>query len=293
MKQKQKVKIICEVLSLTTAVIGAYGGLQYVKNRNINVEENTTSTDTTIINIVGDENMFVQGDNYNDSREITNNYSIVEGASGEGADEVPQAHFYCMNGEYEKARLLYEQDQDWEDEAVLINLGYIYSNRENNTEEDMQKAYEYYQRADCIEAKRNLYVWYWKNALVDDARRLFDYFLDAEDEVFLNYLAYCYDFDSWTDFQDSYTEITADDIWKGLFEWDATYEYQTGMREDIPYDTLEIRWILQNVDYTEGDNTSNPYATYRKYIHRYAKGFEFMERCYSTQDGQLVVLTKQ
>ena len=41
--------------------------------------------------------------------------------------------------------------------------------------------------------------------------------------------------------------------------------YATGYRADIPYDTLDTRWVLQSVDFNECSNcVSNPYATYRK-----------------------------
>ena len=59
--------------------------------------------------------------------------------------------------------------------------------------------------------------------------------------------------------------------------WIATNEYKSGYRSDIPYDTLDTRWVFQSVDYNvcKENCTSNPYATYRKYVRKLGKNVTY------------------
>lgn len=292
--------MLIQVLAFLTAVVALFVGAKLIMNigldnQNIIGDGNTASQNTTNINLNGSGGKVVVGDEnttYNNTYQSTNN-TFVEVSELEGStDELLQAHFYCMDGEYDKAKLIYEKQQYQTDKAVMINLGYIYANKDRGDEEDALKAIHYYQQADCVEAKRNLYVCYLKNGMVDEAKTLFEKFLNAQDEVFLNYLARCYDLASLDEVNAKINSTSVDELWSNLFEWEATNQLLTGFAEELPYDTLETRWVLQNADVETGENKSHTVATYRMYIYRFAKGYGIMEECYCTQNGELCILSE-
>lgn len=75
-------------------------------------------------------------------------------------------------------------------------------------------------------------------------------------------------------------------VYRVLSDWEYTNDYARGYRDDIPYDTLDTRWVLQGVDYNEckEECVSNPYGIYRKQTRQIAVDSEYSNVTASCDD---------
>ena len=250
------------------------------ENENKNI---ITSTDEIVneernVNMDWD-NVSISGDvNVGNTNIINNSYQY----DFETIDELTQANIYMQTGKYDEALSIYQNEEYSEDKAVLINLGYLYGNDLTYYGVDIQKAADFYIKADCIEGYRNLLALCLKNGELKTAEDILIQLIDVGDDVTVEYIHSCL---AGTDYEN--IEVLSSDvanIISALIQWIYYDQWYKGFNP--PEDTFLDRWIFQGIDYSATGNTNYPYVTYRKQIRIFYNCIDMIEKCYYiTEDG--------
>lgn len=263
---------ICAILA---ALLGVSG---------LVIWNNTKITNSTV-NFNEGENI-VNGDaSIDNSTNITYEFNTTTEKEGNILD---MAHAACMEGDYDTAFDLYKER---EEPVASINIGYIYAHGLSYVGEDIQKAEEYYLKAGCIEADRNLFILYLENGMVDEAvQKCTELLWTLDDDITWDYIANCLYKKSWVDYQEE-TGCTKADFsfdMNFLYEWKYIDNYYRGYNP--PSNTASMQWILQGVDFDVGDGVNHPYSVYRAQMRVYAMGVNVIENMYYELDGKLYPL---
>lgn len=264
---------VCAILGTILAVIlGGSGLAYYISTRNI---------DTTIYNSSGEN--IVNGDVHIDN---STDVSYTINGQIQSTDEVVDlAYTACLEGDYDKAYVLYKNSDE---QIALLNLGYILAHGLSYVGEDVQKAEEYYHKADCIEAERNLFIFYLDNGMKEEAQEKCKELLwTLSDDVTWDYITNCIYQKSWNDYQEE-TGNTKDDFtfdFNDLYEWKYIDNYYQGYNP--PSDTSRIRWIFQGMDTESGNKMNHSYCIYREQIRVFSVGVDKMENMYYELGGEL------
>ena len=247
-------------------------------DNNINISADEVVDEEQNINMDWD-NVSISGDvNVGNTNIINNSYQY----DFETIDELTQANIYMQSGKYDEALSIYQNEEYSEDKAVLINLGYLYGNDLTYYGVDIQKAADFYIKANCIEGYRNLLALCLKNGELKTAEDILIQLIDVGDDVTVEYIHSCL---AGTDYEN--IEVLSSDaanIISALIQWIYYDQWYEGFNP--PDDTFSDRWIYQGTDYLSTDSTNHPYVTYRKQIRIFYKCIDMIEKCYYiTEDG--------
>lgn len=246
---------------------------------------NNTKISNSTVNYNEGENI-VNGDaSIDNSTNITYEFNTTTEKEGNILD---MARAACMEGDYDKALDLYKER---EEPIASINIGYIYAHGLSYVGKDIQKAEEYYLKAGCIEADRNLFILYLENGMVDEAvQKCTELLWTLNDDITWDYIANCLYQKSWDEYQEE-TGCTKEKFsfdMNLLYEWEYIDNYYRGANPSS--DTQRMRWILQGDDFEVGDGENHPYSIYRAQICVYAMRVEMMETMYYELNGKLYPL---
>lgn len=267
---------LCTIIgALVTVILGGAGIVYYINYLNLN---------STIYHNNGEN--IVNGDMHIDkSSEVSYNSYVYNSNSNDSLD---MAYAACLEGDFNTAYHIFKESKE---AVALINMGYIYTYGFSYVGEDIQKAEECYQKADCVEADRNLFILYLKNGMMDEAvDKCVELLWTWDDNVTWDYIANCLYQKTWVEHQEETGCTKADfsfDI-NLLYEWKYIDNYYRGYNP--PSNTASMQWILQGVDFDVGDGVNHPYSVYRAQMRVYAMGVNVIENMYYELDGKLYPL---
>lgn len=271
-----KITIIKGIVAIITAIVGVTTGI---------IIWNSTKIVDSTITYNNAENA-VRGDAYIDNS--TNITYKTEYIQNEELDIMDRAKIACQEGDFDTAFDLYKER---EAKDALINMGYIYAYGYSYMGEDIQKAEEYYIKANCVEAKRNLLILYIENEMDEKVKKLCAELLwSIDDAITWDYISNCLYKKSWDSYQEE-MGITKEDFSfniNQLYEWEYSDSYYRG--ENPPSDTTRKRWIIQGIDFESGEGYNHSYSVYRAQVRSYAIGIENMESLYFENEGKLYML---
>lgn len=271
-----KITIIKGVVAIITTIFGVTTGLIIWNNNKI--------VDSTIT--YNDAENIINGDvNIDNSTNIT--YE-TEHMQSEELGVLDRARIACQEGDFDTAYDLYKER---EEKVSLINIGYIYAHGNSYVGKDIEKAEAAYIKANCVEAKRNLFVLYIENGMTEKAKGLcMELLWSIDDEVTWDYISNCLYEKSWESYKEE-MGITKEEFsfdLSQLHEWEYSDSYYRGYNP--PSDTDRKRWIIQGMDFDSGEGYNHPYFVYRAQVRTYAIGIENMESLYFERDGELYIL---
>lgn len=265
----------CTVLAAFIA-----NGVSNNQTNTIKVEDNSG----TIIN--GDGNSYVEGDvNYDNSIKTTYSISVDNSSS---IQQLKAAQKACINGDYDIAYDIYAERNET---IAKLNLGYIYANGLSYVGEDIEKAEKCFKEADCIEAKRNLFILYIESDRGEDAKNLLINLLwNIDDNVTWDYIANCLYGQSWDEYQNENnidkSQFSFD--FSLLYEWEDTNGEYRGYNP--PSGTMQTRWVCRGVDFAVGEGVNHPYIIYGSQTRKYAKEISIMSSMYYENEGMLYAI---
>lgn len=252
------------------------------------IGDSSESGDISVTNdegtvMVGDGNTYVGGDiNYDNSTNVTYSLDVTKASND---DKLKMAQRACVEGDYDIAYDIYIESDE---QIALLNLGYIYANGISYVGEDKKKAEECYKKANCLEAKRNLLIFYLENERVEEAQILFVELLwGIDDKVTWDYVANCLFNQSWDEYQaeNGIEKETFSFDFSKLYEWEETDNYYRGFNP--PGDTIQTRWIWQGTDFDTSGESNHSYDVYRAQRCVFTKGWDTMQCMYYEVDGKL------
>ena len=272
-ENKLKITLIKGIVAIITAVFGVTTGI-IIWNNNKIVDSTVTYNDAE--NII---NGNVQIDN------STNITYETENIQSEALGVLDRARLACQEGDFDTAFDLYK---DREEKVALINIGYIYAHGNSYVGKDVEKAEAAYMSANCIEAKRNLFILYIENEMREEAKGLcMELLWSIDDEVTWDYLSNCLYQKPWKSYEEE-MEVSKKEfsfILDQLYEWNDSDSYYRGYNP--PSNTERKCWKYQGTDFESGEGYNHPYFVYRAQVRTYAKGIENMEALYFESDGKL------
>ncbi len=300
MKKKYIVAIIIPII--TTVIAGIFGIIhaRITSNSNSedksvqaeNVKENITNisypeSDLTQIDNIKENTIYISYDYRTEEILTNNNYNTIYnfGESTDGYEEILllMAEDYYKSEKYDLAIKAYSLECLSDNKVALTNLGYIYAHGFDEHEPDEQKAKEYYLKADCIEASRNLLALYLSNSeehKEESIELLKDLLFRKNDDVTWDFVSLCLFDKVWED----YAETT--DIQKEEFKFDfyGLYDrwiYQGGSEGlYVPDDGEGIQYVLTGWDIVAGDNFNNYFVSYDVFKKPYLAYMELIDKMY-------------
>lgn len=166
----------------------------------------------------------------------------------------------------------------------------IYANFEEASEDNIQKAIDYYKAANTVEADRNLLALYLKNRMDDEALSLMNSLLEQKDIIVCDFVSFSL-FGKPADqsaTEQLFINANADNIMSLMFEWIDTTNYYRGFNP--PTDSALSRWIFQGTDFTVSGSANHPYSVYREQRAKCAEYISTLEKTYYMYDGRLLQL---
>lgn len=301
-KSKKVIKLISIFVSLVTTIIVAVSEVIQASYNRKKEGENVISNqvEETVINGVaydgdgGSINSNIKIENISGDKVISNqwesvaNNTIIKLREETDKELLLEAATFCSDGEYDRARVLYERGEIINYKSSLINLGYIYAKGLSIVGMNYGKAEEYYKMAGCIEAKRNLLALYLYTYQDQQVMAILSELFDAGDKITMEYLCYClYNMSLEEYCENSDNEINISELnIEDLYNW----EYDGGEYRGYnpPANTVSSRWIFSGIDFDS--EYSTPYAIYKRQSQRYTKGVNMLEQLYYEEDGILYAI---
>ncbi len=137
--------------------------------------------------IEGDNVNYVEGD-VNIDNSVKNTYDVDISTMNE-ENKLDIARDACIEGDFDKAYDIYSESDE---KVAMINLGYIYANGYAYVGKNVERAEEYYVKADCTEAKRGLFILYLENGMMEKAQAVCsDLLWEIDDKLTWDYIANC------------------------------------------------------------------------------------------------------
>lgn len=269
--QKAKWRAINNLLKVIIEIIGLFAISSIVIFKNI-------GDNNFIFHHIGDDATIT----VDQSTTETNIYQFDS-----ALDILEQANIMLRKGEYDEALLAYEDTKCAKNQAVLINLGYLYGNGLTLKGEDIDKAISLYLEADCVEAKRNLLALYLKHRMYDEAESILAVLLDGQDKITIECVAKSlYEGTEYPEANE--IEIKSDKVallidylieWKYIDNWYRGY--------NPPSDTRNTMWIFQGIDFAVDNSVNHPISSYRECVRLFVQGIQDIEKCYYLEDDVL------
>lgn len=259
-------------------------------NNNVHVEADSSINDSTYVNDVsveGGDGIQLNNVEFNGGTvEIgnqNNTYNSYAYYDQGVVDKLVLANTFMCQGKYDEALSIYQNEEFKDNTAVLINMGYLYGNGLTYYGEDLQKAADYYMRANCKESFRNLLAMCLKVGATEQAKSVLEALLRHEDSVTIEYIENCLD---GTEYDENIeiSEANAGKIIECLNEWEYTDRCYNG--DNPPSNTYDSCWIFQGQKYEVSDQVNHPYSVYREMARPLRKGLDLLEKCYyQTEEG--------
>lgn len=277
LKEKIKVTMLVTVITLIACVLLRVVALKSETDKN--ATDMVTQTVDTGVNI---NNTSIGGDVNIQNTEINNNITNNYG----GGETLEDAYIYMRNGEYDKALLIFQNEEYSDNSAALINLGYLYENGLTYYGESQDLASEYYKKANCVEGLRNLFALYIKNGSVDNAEDILIQLLNSNDQKTIDYVESCLYGTEYYGMDIS--SAKASGIIAALVEWKETSD--TLRTYNPPAETYGVKWIVEGINFKVAGNINHPTGVYKRYERLFMESLDMLVACYYETDDGLKVL---
>lgn len=276
-KEKIKATMLVAGITLIACVL-----LHVVALKSGTEKSATDMVSQTVDTGVNINNTNIGGDVNIQNTEITNNITNNYG----GGETLEDAYIYMRNGEYDRALLVFQNEEYSDNSAALINMGYLYEKGLTYYGESQDLASEYYKKANCVEGLRNLFALYINNGSVDMAEDILIQLLNSNDEMTIDYVESCLYGTEYYGMDISAGQASG--IIAALVEWKETSI--TLRTYNPPAETYGVRWIPQGITFTVAGNNNHPTGVYKRYERLFMESLDMLVACYyETYDGLKVL----
>ena len=198
----------------------------------------------------------------------------------------------CLSGEYESAIMLYEDMLrfDPENKEYLINLGYAYAHKtspDTDASENIEKAIEYYELADCAEGRRNLLILYLAQFKVKESGEVLSELLKEKDEITLSYLKKTLVDTNIMTKKDLKADNASFIITKLIELTESGMFFISQDLQDIPDDTAERHYVYCSPGWDRPSDEESSQFFFMIYVRRWRLNADTFESLYYTEKGIL------
>ncbi len=198
----------------------------------------------------------------------------------------------CLSGKYEDAIMLYEDllRFDPENKEFLINLGYAYSHKtplDSDSSEDLEKAIDFYEQADCPEGRRNLLFLYLSRFRVKESRSVLFDLLNEKDEITFSYLTKTLVYTNIMSKRDIKADNASSIVTKLVEFTESGIFFISQDLQDIPEDTAERLYEFCYPNWDRPSDEESSQFFFKIYVRRWRLNADTFESLYYTEKGIL------